>query len=35
MGMQGCDFIEIDFWAMVWVITKIVIIPIAGGLIFH
>ncbi|HLL43913.1 MAG TPA: bile acid:sodium symporter [Segetibacter sp.] len=35
MGMLGSDFIEMDFWAMVWDITKIVIIPIAGGLIFH
>lgn len=35
MGMLGGNFIEIDFWAMVWDITKIVIIPIAGGLLFH
>lgn len=35
MGLLGGNFIEIDFWAMVWDITKIVIIPIAAGLLFH
>lgn len=35
MGLLGGNFIEINFWAMVWDITKIVIIPIAGGLLFH
>lgn len=31
----GGGFVQIDFWAMVWDITKIVIIPIVGGLAFH
>lgn len=29
------SFVPIDFWAMAWDITKIVIIPIAAGLTFH
>jgi BASS family bile acid:Na+ symporter len=29
------SFVPIDFWAMVWDITKIVIIPILAGLGFH
>jgi BASS family bile acid:Na+ symporter len=29
------SFVQIDFWSMVWDITKIVIIPIAAGLAFH
>lgn len=29
------SFVPIDFWAMVWDITKIVIIPIFAGLAFH
>jgi BASS family bile acid:Na+ symporter len=35
MRLLGSSFVEIDFWGMVWDITKIVIIPIAGGLVFH
>ncbi|MEO5999764.1 MAG: bile acid:sodium symporter family protein [Chitinophagaceae bacterium] len=35
MGLLGGSLIEIHFWAMVWDITKIVIIPIAGGLLFN
>jgi BASS family bile acid:Na+ symporter len=35
MNLLGGSFIEIHFWAMVWDITKIVIIPIVGGLLFH
>ena len=35
MRLLGGSFVEIHFWAMVWDITKIVIIPIAGGLAFH
>jgi BASS family bile acid:Na+ symporter len=31
----GGSFVPIDFWAMVWDITKIVIIPIVAGLSFH
>lgn len=31
----GGGFVQIDSWAMVWDITKIVIIPIVGGLAFH
>src|SRR6478735_1991680 len=35
MKLLGGSYIAIDFWAMVWDITKIVIIPIAAGLAFH
>lgn len=28
-------YVPIDFWGMMWSITKIVIFPIIGGLIFH
>ncbi len=35
MRLLGGNFVEIDFWAMVWDITKIVIIPVVAGLLFH
>jgi len=35
MRLLGGDLIEINFWAMVWDITKIVILPILAGLTFH
>ncbi len=35
MNLLGGNFVEIHFWSMVWDITKIVIIPIAAGLLFH
>src|SRR5205809_1137741 len=35
MRLLGGDLIEIKFWAMVWDITKIVIIPVTAGLAFH
>jgi BASS family bile acid:Na+ symporter len=35
MRLLGGSFVEIDFWGMVWEITKIVILPICAGLIFH
>ena len=35
MKTLGGTFIEIDFWKMVWDITKIVLIPIAAGLVFN
>jgi bile acid:Na+ symporter, BASS family len=35
MRLLGGSFVEIHFWAMMWDITKIVIIPVAGGLLFH
>ncbi len=31
----GGNFVQIDFWPMVWDITKIVIIPLVAGLAFH
>ncbi len=31
----GGSFVEIEFWAMAWDITKIVILPIIAGLAFH
>jgi BASS family bile acid:Na+ symporter len=31
----GGSFVQINFWGMVWDITKIVIIPIVAGLAFH
>ena len=33
--LLGGGFIEIKFWNMVWEITKIVVLPIGAGLIFH
>jgi BASS family bile acid:Na+ symporter len=35
MQLLGGDFVEINFWAMVWDITKIVILPVVAGLLFH
>jgi BASS family bile acid:Na+ symporter len=35
MQLLGGGFVEIHFWAMMWDITKIVIIPIIAGLAFH
>jgi BASS family bile acid:Na+ symporter len=35
MRLLGGSFVEINFWAMVWDITKIVIIPVTAGLAFH
>jgi len=35
MELLGGGFIEIKFWGMVWEITKIVVIPIGAGLLFH
>ena len=35
MRFLGGDLIEINFWAMVWDITKIVILPVVAGLAFH
>jgi bile acid:Na+ symporter, BASS family len=35
MQLLGGNYVEVDFWKMVWHITEIVILPIAAGLIFH
>jgi len=35
MKMLAGSYVKVDFWAMVWHITEIVIIPIVVGLIFH
>jgi BASS family bile acid:Na+ symporter len=35
MRLLGGSFVTIDFWGMVWDITKIVIIPVTAGLAFH
>lgn len=35
MRLLGGSFVEINFWAMAWDITKIVILPIVAGLAFH
>jgi BASS family bile acid:Na+ symporter len=35
MKLLAGSYIKVDFWAMVWHITEIVIIPIVAGLIFH
>jgi BASS family bile acid:Na+ symporter len=35
MRLLGGSFVEINFWGMVWDITKIVIIPVTAGLAFH
>lgn len=35
MRLIGGQFIEVDFWAMLWDIVKVTIIPIIAGLIFN
>jgi BASS family bile acid:Na+ symporter len=35
MELFAGQFVPIDFWGMMWSITKIVILPIVGGLIFN
>jgi BASS family bile acid:Na+ symporter len=35
MQLLAGQYVEINFWAMVWDITKIVIIPVSAGLIFN
>jgi bile acid:Na+ symporter, BASS family len=35
MQLLAGQYVEINFWAMVWDITKIVIIPVTGGLVFN
>ena len=35
MQMLAGEFVPIDFWGMMWSITKIVIIPIIAGLVFN
>ena len=35
MRLLGGEFIQIQFWPMVWDIVKIVILPITAGLMFH
>jgi BASS family bile acid:Na+ symporter len=35
MKLLGGTYIQLDFWDMVWDISKIVLIPIAAGLVFN
>jgi len=35
MQLFAGQFVPIDFWGMMWSITKIVILPIIGGLLFN
>ena len=35
MRLLAGQFVEVHFWAMVWDITQIVILPIIAGLVFH
>lgn len=35
MKLLAGNYIQVDFWAMVWHITEIVIIPVVAGLLFH
>ena len=35
MKVLASQFVPIDFWQMMWSVIKIVIIPVAGGLIFN
>ncbi len=35
MSLLAGSFVKIDFWGMVWDITKIVILPVGGGLAFN
>jgi len=35
MKVLASQFVPIEFWKMMWSVVKIVIIPVAGGLIFN
>lgn len=35
MSLLAGQYVHVDFWAMVWDITKIVIIPVTAGLVFN
>lgn len=35
MRLLGGSLVEVHFWSMMWDITKIVIIPVVGGLVFN
>ena len=35
MKLLGGTFIPVNFWAMLWDVTKILVLPIAAGLLFH
>ncbi|MEL6676791.1 MAG: bile acid:sodium symporter family protein [Bacteroidota bacterium] len=35
MSFLGGQFIEVDFWNMVWNTVQMVILPVIGGLMFH
>ncbi len=35
MKLLAASYVEVNFWAMVWDITKIVIIPVVAGLLFN
>lgn len=35
MKLLGDEFIPVDFWSMMWSITKITILPIIAGLVFN
>jgi BASS family bile acid:Na+ symporter len=35
MKLLASQYVDIDFWSMLWDITKIVIIPIVAGLLFN
>lgn len=35
MQLLAGQYVQVDFWDMVWDITKIVIIPVSGGLLFN
>ncbi|RAV98909.1 bile acid:sodium symporter family protein [Pseudochryseolinea flava] len=35
MQLFAGEYVHIDFWAMVWDITKIVILPVCAGLVFN
>jgi bile acid:Na+ symporter, BASS family len=35
MHLLAGEFVQVDFWAMVWDITKIILIPVGAGLLFN
>jgi bile acid:Na+ symporter, BASS family len=35
MNLLAGEMVQVDFWAMVWDITKIIIIPVGAGLLFN
>jgi bile acid:Na+ symporter, BASS family len=35
MNLLAGEYVEVNFWSMVWDITKIIILPVGAGLVFN